>query len=209
MKVPSTALESWRSANKAKAEQDKLMLAYSPSMSFACVTNTHFTHAMKLGGGDRTLFSDGRTVLKFAETSEWKAIRDEGILAAVYDEALWADKDALVSLMLGDNLNAAVQIGEDEVQAFGRVDVIVTELAHSQHSNPLQISIRIVHDIIEKEGFGKFDSKTFMDFIKLRLTLSHKAAKIFHTCQQHTVGFRVHVKVLITSWYLSWTTAAR
>ena len=154
VKVPSTALESWRSANRAKAEQDKLMLAYSPSMSFACLTNTHFTHAMKLGGGDRTLFNDGRTVLKFSETNEWKAIRDEGILAAVYDEALWADKDALVSLMLGDNLNAAVQIGEDEVQAFGRVDVIVTELAHSQHSNPVQISIRTVYDVIEKEGFG-------------------------------------------------------
>ena len=27
VKVPSTALESWHSANKAKAEQEKLMLA--------------------------------------------------------------------------------------------------------------------------------------------------------------------------------------
>ena len=50
-----------------------------------------------------------------------------------------------------------------------------------------------MYDIIEKEGFGKFDPKTFVDFIKLRLTLSHKAAQISTRYQQHSVGFRAPV----------------
>ena len=145
-------------------------------------------------------------MIKYAETSEWEAIREQGVVAAVYDETLWGDKDAMVALMLGDNLNAAVQVGEDELQAFGRVDTIVAQLARSQPSNhsqeqarkqpkePVEVTIKNVYDIIEREGFGKFDSKTFVDFIKPRLSLNHKAAQIFKTCQQHSVGFRVQVK---------------
>ena len=68
VKVPSAALDSWRAANRAKADQNSLMPAYSPSMAYACLTNTHFTHAMKLGSGDRTLFNDGKTVIKYADT---------------------------------------------------------------------------------------------------------------------------------------------
>ena len=74
----------------------------------------------------------GSSGIKYAGTEEWTTIRDEGILAAVYDEALWDDHEEFVALMLGDNLNAAVQVGEDKVQASGRVGVIVTDLAHSQ-----------------------------------------------------------------------------
>ena len=56
------------------------------------------------------------------------------------------------------------------------------------------IEIKTVYELIEKEGFGRFNSQTFVDFIKLRLTISHKAAKIFQTCQQHSIGFRVQVR---------------
>ena len=56
VKVPSKHLEDWRSANLAKCERDQLMPSFSPKMTYACLTGTHFTHALKLGiGGDRTL----------------------------------------------------------------------------------------------------------------------------------------------------------
>ena len=195
VKVPTAALDSWRAANKAKAEQNKLMPAFSQSMAYACLTNTHFTHAMKLGSGDRTLFNDGKTVIKYADTNEWRATREDGVLCVVYDEALWEDNSALVSWMLADNLNASVQVGEDEMQAFGRVGGIVTKLARSQQgAQEEMIEIKTVYELIEKEGFGRFNSQTFVDFIKLRLTISHKAAKIFQTCQQHSIGFRVQVR---------------
>ena len=199
VKVPAKALASWRAANKAKCEAEPLMPAYSPNMAYACLTHTHFTHAMKLGEGGGTLFNDKRIPIIYKPTAEQQAISENGVLAVVYGEELWDDREALVRLMLGDNLNAAVQVGEDEVQAFGRVDRIVVEFTEKHKektaagSQPT-VGVREVFERIENDGFGKFDKDTFMHFIRLRLTITHQAAKIFTACQQNVVGSRVQVK---------------
>ena len=41
--VPSWALDAWRLANKHKCESSALMPKFSPEMSLACITRTHFT----------------------------------------------------------------------------------------------------------------------------------------------------------------------
>ena len=132
VKVPANRQESWRAANKAKCEMEPLMPAYSPNMAYACLTHTHFTHAMKFNGGGGTLFNDKLTAIKYKPTPEQQAIAENGVLAVVYGEELWDDHEAMARVMLGDNLNAAVQVGEDEVQAFGRVDRIVVGLIEQQ-----------------------------------------------------------------------------
>ena len=102
-------------------------------------------------------------------------------------------------VMLGDNLNAAVQVGEDEVQAFGRVDRIVLgliekKIEHTAAGAQPTVSLNEVYACIAEEGCGKFDKDSFNAFIRLRLTITHQAAKIFTACQQHVVGSRVQVK---------------
>ena len=206
VKVPLPVLAHWRAANKTKCLQNTLMPGFAPNIAYACLTKTHFVHALRLGAeGGRTLYNAGKIALNFPDSPELSAIREDGVLCSIYSEDLWADDSALKALMLGDNLNAAVQAGEDEMQAFGRVDSIVLALAApapsqpggpapSQRSGPVTIDLKTVHSKLEEEGFGKFSSATFIDFIKLRLTITHKAAEMFRTCQQHSVGFRVQVK---------------
>ena len=195
VKLPPKSLEDWRAANSAKCERDNLMPSISPKMIYACLTGTHFTHALKLGiGGDRTLNNDGKTAIKYLNTVEYQEIVENGVMAVVYDENLWSDKEASITLMLGDNLNASVQVGEDEVQAFGRVDRVVLDEVSKATGDQPTISLRAVFERIEKEGFGKFGPKEWTHFIKFRLGISHKAAQIFLMCQQQCVGARVSVK---------------
>ena len=64
----------------------------------------------------------------YENTQEWNEIVADGPLCTIYNEGLWDDEEALRWTMLGDNLNAAVQLGEDEMQAFGRADSIVQQI---------------------------------------------------------------------------------
>jgi len=208
VKVPAAALEDWRSANRQKALTDKLMPAFTPKMAYACLGKTHFCHALKLGGEPgRTLMNEGKVPLTFPDNAEERAVREDGVLCTLFTEELWYDEPALKAVMLGDNLNAAVQVGEDEMQAFGRVDRAVQALAndaldaqgkdgqaHSQRDAQVEIGVKAVFDKLAVEGLGNFSKATLVDFIKFRLTITHKAAEIFRTCQQHSVGFRVQVK---------------
>ena len=208
VRVPLKDLEDWRSANLAKCERDQAMPSYSPKMIYACLTGTHLTHALKLGStGDRTLFNDGKVLIKYEDTEEYHEIRENGVLAVVYDEKLWDDKEALHKLMLNDNLNASIQVGEDEVQAFGRVDRVVleeTEKAEQMQAEinaktgaqptKATITLKQVYNRVEAEGFGKFAAPMWTHFIKFRLTITNQAAKIFLACQQQCVGARVAVR---------------
>ena len=44
---PSRAFDAWRLVNKNKCESSALMPKFSPEMSLACITRTHFAHAQK------------------------------------------------------------------------------------------------------------------------------------------------------------------
>ena len=46
-------------------------------------------------------------------------------MCAIYKSTLWHDADAMKACSANDNLNANVSMGEDEMQAFGRIDVVV------------------------------------------------------------------------------------
>ena len=48
VRVPQNAIQAWRSFNQRKCNSDALMPKYSPEMRLACITKTHFSHAVKL-----------------------------------------------------------------------------------------------------------------------------------------------------------------
>ena len=204
VKVPQRFLDDWRAANRLKCQGNALMPAFSPTMVYATLTKTHFTHAMKLGAeGNRSLNNNNIVPLAYAENEEWVGIRDDGILCCVYSEDLWCDEPALRATMLGDNLNAFVQVGEDEMQAFGRVDAVVRALvakasdpgtSSQAPSQQVELGVRNVYATLEEEGFGATPAPIMVDLIRFRLAITHKAAEIFRTCQQHSIGFRVQVK---------------
>ena len=124
VKVPQTHLEKWRDANKSRCESDSLMPKYSNSMRFALLSKTHFTHANKLvRDGNRTVFNEGKVPLIYDESNkEGARILEDGVLCCVYREELWEDAEAMLALMNADNDDADIEMGEDEVQALGRVD---------------------------------------------------------------------------------------
>jgi len=158
VKVPQHELTAWRTANKMKCASNPLLPCFSPDMKYACLTKTHFTHAIKLGlEGHRSLRNQGSFPLVYENTQEWNEITANGPLCTIYSEGLWDDKEALQWTMLGDNLNAAVQLGEDEMQAFGRVDSIVQQIvSQAPGQQTIEIHSRTVFEKLKAEGFGVF-----------------------------------------------------
>lgn len=81
VKVPARVLSEWRAANRNKSGGDRLMPGYSPQMVYACLTKTHFLHCLTLAmEGMRALFNKGVTGIDFADSDEWKSVREDADL---------------------------------------------------------------------------------------------------------------------------------
>ena len=90
------------------------------------------------------------------------------------------------ALSSDDNLNASVQWGEDEMQAFGRVDAMMLRLGPSQEE--------VIFASLQVSGLGKFSEDDWKAFIALRSSLPSKIAKILQTCQFNACAGRVRVR---------------
>ena len=92
-----------------------------------CASKTHFLHGQKLcQERHRYLCNQGEVLIKWQESdSEGAAIITQGPLCAIYTSDLLLNTDAMNALASDDNLNASVQLGEDEIQAFGRAHAMV------------------------------------------------------------------------------------
>ena len=134
IEIPTSELQTIRDANRARCEGDDLMPRYAETIQYVCATKTHFVHAQKLAkDGGRTLYNQGNVKTRWQDAdSEGAQILDQGPLCIIYKAELLLDIDATNALSGEDNLNASVQFGEDEMQAFARVDEITTRLAPSQ-----------------------------------------------------------------------------
>jgi len=182
-------------ANQQKCEGSTLMPAFSPAMKFGTLTKTHFVHAQKLGkDGMHTVFGEGKARIRWPEDDvEGHMISEQGPLCVVYDSALLEDQDALSSVMSDDNLNASVQMVEDEMQAYGRVVAIFDLVAPSQQANP-SIDTSDVLTRLRLAGLGAFTEVQWMHFIALRGQLPPIVSKIFQACQFYTAAGRGRVK---------------
>ena len=116
VRLPANKLEAFRETNRNRCASEALMPTFSEEMVYGCLTKTHFVHSQKLANheGKRTLFDEGKVAIAFAEhDEEARAIRESGVLCAIYDEKLLDDPDALNAIMGEDNLNESVQMRED------------------------------------------------------------------------------------------------
>ena len=134
MKMSDCKLVAFRDKNREKCQGSKLMPTFSPKMQYSCLTKTHFVHAHKLGkDGTRILFGEGKVPIRWRpDDTEGQLISEQGLLCVVYGCELLDDKEALSSVTGDDNLNAGVQMAEDEMQAFGRVHYLFEAMAPSQ-----------------------------------------------------------------------------
>ena len=194
VRMSEAKLSDWREKNKHKCESDRLMPSFSPKMRYACLTKTHFTHANKLArDGNRTIFNEGKVDIKYEEDNfEGRKILDDGVLCCVYREALLDDPEALQAIMDADNDDADIEMGEDEIQAQGRVESAIT-FCMAKERQSTQVAVDEVLGVMRRAGLRAFTEDDTRAFIQFRMSLSTGVAQCFRSCVFHFVCGRVRV----------------
>ena len=190
VKVPENCLAQVREANRELCDKDPLMPRFSEMMAFVTVSKTHFVHAQKLAkDGHRCLWNDMKEPIKWLETdTEGHEILEHGPVCQIFEEELFEDKDAFIALASEDNMNAGIQLGEDEMQGFGRVHQIVTLMGVDK------VNVPSVLEKIRVGGMGSFSDSDWLDMIKLRAHLPKAHAELLQTCHFQASAGRVRVK---------------
>ena len=194
VRVPPAQLESWREKNKQKCESDMLMPKFSQTMRYACLSKTHFTHANKLArDGNRSIFNEGKIHIKYdVDNVEGNMILEDGVLCCVYRSELLDDPEALQAIMDADNDDADIEMGEDEIQAQGRVESALKQcLAQERESQSL--SVGEVFEVMKRAGLRAFTEDDTKALIQFRLSLSAGVAHCFRSCVFHFISGRVRV----------------
>ena len=147
VEIPESLTRKFHEVNRAKCEADDLMPRYSKKIKYVCASKTHFVHAQKLcqdgaSGSKRCLFNQGEVPIEWlADDGEGRAIITDGPLCAVFASDLLNDTAAMEALASDDNLNASVQMQEDEMQAFGRAHELVCRLCPEREKKTI-LSLR-------------------------------------------------------------------
>ena len=205
VEIPDGKLKEIKDACRERSQQDSLMPKFSENIKYVCLTKTHFTHAQKLAlDGNRCLFNENPPInIRWTpEDVEGATILAEGPVCQIYSSSLFDDQEAMEAMGSEDNLNANVQMGEDEMQAFGRVSEHMSKMPISQDAALSQAELTkqrnlIVSSVINKmevTGLGTFNKDHWKAFILLRLQLPETMAKIFQTCQFNACAGRVRVR---------------
>ena len=194
IEIPQDQLQHVRDANRERCEGDAFMPCFSSHIQYVCASKTHFVHAQKLAKeGVRSIFNKGDVRIRWQEAdTEGAQILEQGPLCAIYGSSLLHDIDATSALASDDNLNAGVQWGEDEMQAFGRVHEMMERLAPSQEGTAATIDVMIAS--LQVSGLGQFSCEDWKEFIALRSSLSVSIAKVLQTCQFNACAGRVRVR---------------
>ena len=192
VRVPQQSVEAWREANKLKCEPDALMPKFTHQMRYACLSKTHFTHANKLKmDSNRTFLDEGKIKITCEnDTKEGQKIQEDGVQCCIYSTALWEDIDALQALMLADNDDADIEMGEDEVQAQGRVESAIDAC---EGYNNVTVTPETVLAEMKRKGLRAYTEDQTRAFIAFRLTVTAAIFKAFRTCVFHSVSGRVNV----------------
>ena len=177
------------------------MPGWSPDIDieFVCASKTHMVHAHKLvKEGNRTLYNQPEAAISLrTDDVEGHEIQAQGPVCVIYYSSLWSDHAAMLALSATDNLNADVQWGEDEMQAYGRVHQITHTLSPNQDEDPMDVEElkRKVYEHVQITGMGKFSQENWNQLITLRLTLPSSIADLLKTIQFSACGSRVSVSV--------------
>ena len=197
VKIPLHKLEEFRTLNRNGCEGDPLMPKFAEGMTYVCLTNTHFTHAQKLAkDGNRTLFDQNKVPIAFRDDDvEANEIQKHGPLCAIYDEKLLDDHDAVQALMQEDNMNASVQMGEDEMSALTAVERTIEQMGPDARDKQKDLDIKKILQRVRTVGCcGNFSDLHIAHFIKFCGLVPKRIAEDFRTCQFHIVGGQVRVR---------------
>ena len=194
IEIPPDLLHHVLESNRKRCEYDDLMPRFSAKIQYVCASKTHFVHAQKLAkDGNRSVFNQGKVPIRWQDADdEGKTIIEQGPLCALFASNLLHDMDATRALCSEDNLNAGVQWGEDEMQAFGRVHEMAARLTPSEGGSQPSDDELIAN--IEVSGLGQFSRDDWKALIALRLTLPSNVAQILQTCQFNACAGRVRVR---------------
>ena len=196
--IPQQLLQHMRDVNRERCATDAMMPRFSSAIDHVCLSKTHFVHGQKLAkDGNRFLFNENKVLISWRDDDvEGHLILEQGPVCAIYASTLFEDLPALNSIASTDNLNASVQWGEDEMQAFGRVHLIMDHMAPSQGhgtTDQQEFSRKILASL-QVSGLGKFPEESWKEFIALRAALPASMAKVLQACQFHACAGRVCVR---------------
>ena len=140
--------------------------------------------------GDHTLFKEiGAPPIAWKSCDlEAMEIRKRGPLCAIYESTIFEDLEALSALASDGNLNSTVELGEDEMQAFGRVDQMFERMFQKRQGDAkteitveksvAEIAVEKVIAAIQVIGFGQFCQQEWEHCIALRMVLPTNMANI-------------------------------
>ena len=117
-------------------------------------------------------------------------------MAVVYNQGIWKDMAAVEALCSLGNLNASIEAEEDEIQAFGRIDTLMTRMASSpewQREDNIPVEA-ILKALKAASGYGHFSITQWKDFIALRQNLSANHTLVMKMCQFNNVAGQVKLK---------------
>jgi len=199
LEVPDQQLKQFKVQNKEKCDSDPLMPAFSPDMEYVVASKTHFTHGCKLAiEGHHHLYNDpALPKIRFSpDDLEGQEIMTKGVLAVIYCKSIWEDPEAVIALSSLGNFNAAIDQGEDEMQAFGRVNELFRRMVDSkQYEDMEDVCINAILEGVRKSsGFGHFSQSQWRDFIALRKSLTNAHTEVLIMCQFNSVSGRIRLK---------------
>ena len=195
VKIPHHRLEEVRAFCKDLAQKDPYMPACDASeIEYVAISKTHFIHGCKLvSDGGRLLFNTGARIEWRRNDQEGAQILAYGPLCTIYGEALYDDVRAMHAVASADNLDAGVRMGEDELQAFGRVcDSMTTLMENAPKKQPYELQEDCLKEI-ELAGLGQFRKDAWKQLIRLRVSLPQDHCNVLKTVAHSLCASRVRV----------------
>ena len=194
VEIPPKLLETIRKENRERCSQEPLLPLFHEDIAYVCITKTHFTHAQKLAqDGNRFLYNETDVLIKWqADDTEGADIQESGPLCQIFDCSLFDDLNAMDALGTEDNLNADIAMGEDEMQAFGRISGIMARMCACQDKDVIPNAMTLM----QVSGLGGYSYDDWKGFILLRLSLGkgNAVAQILQSISFKACSGRVRVR---------------
>ena len=110
----------------------------------------------------------------------------------VFTKELWNDKPALLALMREDNASADTNLAETELDAFGTVNAVITEMSATPEGSAATVMTEEgVMGKIRQLSYGNLPIQSWMNLVKFRLYLPNAHAAMAVNCLFHVCNGRV------------------
>ena len=198
VEVPESAVKSWLSAIHKKIKQNPLLATFQAMRHagplYATLNCTHFVgaHRLILEGGRRYKGQpDGQRFRLREDDIEGGLIQSQGVLASVYSAKLWDDPAALLAIMREDNLDAEINMRETELDAFGTVSLVVSDLSAGFEQAGKEVTAAEVMAAVEELGYGDMAKEDWLHLVTFRLFLGQAHADMLLDCLFQVCNGRV------------------